>query len=158
MQKQKFAGRSILIVEPDPFIAVDLQDTFADEGARVVTAFRLERALQLAERPTLSAAVIDSALGTEDRGALCCRLAERKVPFVFHSERKTCELGEWADVPLITKPADGEKLVEVVASLLGAGAAAPGESRQTQLGPPDHSRHRAPFSIQRTSYGRKTFG
>ena len=121
MQRQKLAGRSILIVEPDPFIAVDLQDTFADEGAEVVTAFRLERALQLAERPTLSAAVIDSALGAEDQAALCWRLAERKVPFVFHSERKTCELDEWADVPLITKPANGEKVVEVVASLLSAG-------------------------------------
>ena len=137
MEKQKLAGRSILIVEPDPFIAVDLQDILAHEGARVVTAFRLERALQLAKRPTLSAAVIDSALGTEDRGALCWRLAERKVPFVFHSQRMTRKLDEWADVPLVTKPADGNKVVKVVASLLGAGAVAPGNGRQTQLVPPD---------------------
>lgn len=142
MQKQKLAGHSILIVEPDPFIAIDLQDTFAHEGARVVTAFRLERALQLAERPALSAAVIDSALGAEDREALCWRLAERKVPFVFYSERMTRGLGDWGDVPLITKPADGNKVVEVVTSLLGAGAASPGEGRQTQLVPPDHSRRR----------------
>ena len=93
MEKQKLAGCSILIVEPDPSIAIDLQDTFTHEGARVVTAFRLERALQLAERPTLSAAVIDCALGTEDRGALCWRLARRKVPFVFYSERMTRALG-----------------------------------------------------------------
>ena len=143
MEKQKFAGHSILIVEPDPFIAVDLQDTLAQEGARVVTAFRLERALQLAERPMLSAAVIDSAVGAEDRSALCWRLAERKVPFVFHSEPVLIpELGEWADVPMITKPADGNKVVEVVANLLGAGGAAPGEGHQTQLAPPDYSRRR----------------
>jgi DNA-binding response OmpR family regulator len=141
-EKEKLAGYSILIVEPDPFIAIDLQDTFAHEGARVVTAFRLERALQLAERPTLSAAVIGSTLGTGDRGALCWRLAERNVPFVFHSEQMTRELGDWPDVPLISKPADGNKVVEVVACLLGAGAAAPGEGRQTQRVPPDHSRRR----------------
>jgi hypothetical protein len=99
--------------------------------------------LQLAERATLSAAVIDSALGTEDRGALCWRLAERKIPFVFHSERMTRQPADWAAVPLITNPADGNKVVEVVASLLGAGTAAPGEGRQTQLVPPDHSRRRA---------------
>jgi hypothetical protein len=48
------------------------------------------------------------------------RLVERKVPFIFHSERMTHELGEWPDVPVITKPADGSQVVEVVASLLGA--------------------------------------
>ena len=120
MEKQKLSGRSILIVEPDPFIAVDLQDTFVHEGARVLTAYRLERALQLADRPTLSAAVIASALGTADRGALCLRLVERKVPFIFHSERMTHEQGEWPDVPVITKPADGRQVVEVMAGLLGA--------------------------------------
>jgi len=36
MKKQKLAGHSILIVEPDPFIAIDLQDTFAHEGARAL--------------------------------------------------------------------------------------------------------------------------
>jgi DNA-binding response OmpR family regulator len=142
MEKQKLAGRSILIVEPNLSIAMDLQDTLAHEGARVVTAFRLERALQLAEHATLSAAVIDSALGTEDRGALCWRLAERIIPFVFHTERMTRQPGDWAAVPLITNPADGNKVVEVVASLLDAGTAAPGEGRQTQLVPPDHSRPR----------------
>jgi len=91
-----------LSTQVSPYCRVDLQDILAHEGARVVTAFRLERALQLAERPTLSAAVIDSALGTENRGALCWRLAERKVPFVFHSQRMTRKLDEWADVPLIT--------------------------------------------------------
>lgn len=143
MEKQKLAGHSILIVEPDPFIAVDLQDTLAQEGARVVTAFRLERALQLAERSTLSAAVIDATLGAEDRGALCWRLAERKVPFAFHNQQMTRELGEWAGVPLITKPVDGKKVVEVVVNLLGTGAAVPGEGRQTQVVlPDDQSRRR----------------
>jgi CheY-like chemotaxis protein len=142
MEKQKLAGHLILIVEPDPFVAVDLQDTFADEGAQVVTAFRLERALQLAERPALSAAVIDSAFSTEDRGALCRRLTERKVPFVFHSEQMIRELGEWPDVPLLTNPGDGYEVVEVVARLLGGGGAAQGGGRQTQHVPPDHSRNR----------------
>lgn len=130
MEKQKLAGHSILIVEPDPFVAVDLQDTLVQEGARVVTAFRLERALQLAERPTLSAAVIDATLGAENRGALCLRLAERKVPFVFHSGQTAREPGEWADVPLIAKPADCNKVVEVVAGLLGSGTGETGDQRE----------------------------
>jgi DNA-binding response OmpR family regulator len=140
MQRRKLANCSILIVEPDLSIAMDLQDILAHEGARVVTAFRLERALQLAERATLSAAVIDSELGTEDRDALCWRLAERKVPFVFHSARVTRERGEWADVPLLTKPANANQVVEAMLSLLAAGAAAPGEGGQPLLVLPDHSR------------------
>jgi DNA-binding response OmpR family regulator len=139
MERQKLAGRSILIVEPDPFIAVDIQDALADEGARVVTAFRLQRALQLAERPRLSAAVIDCTLGVEDQGALCLRLRARNVPFIFHSKRLAREQGEWADVPLITKTAGGNAVVEAVTTLLGGNGASPGPGRRTQRVRANHS-------------------
>ena len=125
MEKPKLVGRSILIVDCDLFDAIELQDTFCQEGARVMTAYSSERALQHAERSSLSAAMIDLSIGPEVVGSLCRHLRERKVPFVFYGNRIPSELGEWVDVQ-ITKPAAYNKALEVVANLLGASSAQSG--------------------------------
>jgi DNA-binding response OmpR family regulator len=121
MEKQNLAGRSILLVEDEIWDTLDLQDSFMEAGARVVTAYRLERAMQLAERTSLSAAAIDLSQGTEHASALCLDLAKRKVPFVFYCDRMPPELGEWVDAPMITKPAHINTVEEAVASLLKPG-------------------------------------
>jgi DNA-binding response OmpR family regulator len=122
MGKQDLTGRSILLlVEEEIWDALDLQDSFTEAGARVVTAYRLERAMQLAERTSLSAAVIDVSRTTEHASALCQRLAKRKVPFVFYCDRTPPDLGEWVDAPIITKPAQVNMVVEAVANLLEPG-------------------------------------
>ena len=54
MNNTELAGKTILIVQADIPTALDLQDILADEGARIVTAYRLERALQLAELQDLA--------------------------------------------------------------------------------------------------------
>jgi DNA-binding NtrC family response regulator len=118
MEKKNLIGRSILLVEEKISDALDLQDSFTDAGARVVTAYRLERAMQLADRTSLSAAVIDLSQGTEHANALCQHLAKRKVPFVFYCDRMPPELGEWVDAPMISKPSHVNVIVEAVASLL----------------------------------------
>jgi DNA-binding NtrC family response regulator len=126
MEKQNLAGRSILLVEDEIWDALDLQDSFMEAGARVVTAYRLERAMQLAERTSLSAAVIDLSQGTERARPLCQHLAKRKVPFVFYCDRMPPELGEWLDAPKISKPSHVNTVVEAVASLLKPGDAGSG--------------------------------
>ena len=83
MNNTELAGKTILIVQADIPTALDLQDILADEGARIVTAYRLERALQLAELQDLAGVLIDNSLC--ERGCqLRSRLMHRKIPHVVH--------------------------------------------------------------------------
>lgn len=75
-------GRLILIVEDEPIIAMDLQSILGDQGAQTLTAHSIAEALVAVETPSVSAAVLDHALGDGDSSALCRLLAERNIPFI----------------------------------------------------------------------------
>lgn len=116
--RQKLLGHSVLLVEADLWLALNLQSSFAEAGARVVTASELERALPLAEQPDLSVAVIDNSLAAEDKDALCRHLSERRVPFVFHSGRRTEDRRVDAEAQPNNGAVDIDVVVDVVADLI----------------------------------------
>jgi CheY-like chemotaxis protein len=108
MRTADLKGRSILVVEDEPLIALDIAEGLRNAGAVVLSAFNLRDGLQLASHPDLSAAVLDST-------ALCTRLTERGVPFVLHTCYATCSLPLGAvSVPKPATPAD---LVSAIAGL-----------------------------------------
>jgi DNA-binding response OmpR family regulator len=74
MQSTSVAGRSILILEDEPLIALDIGDAFARAGAVVVPAKSLGTAHDLVEVNSLSAAVVDFRLGDGETDALCAKL------------------------------------------------------------------------------------
>jgi DNA-binding response OmpR family regulator len=76
------AGRSILIVEDEPVVAMDIVAVFERAGARVLRMGTLRQALLLAEKESLSAAVLDYGLSDGDSSRLCERLKKRYIPFV----------------------------------------------------------------------------
>jgi PleD family two-component response regulator len=61
-ESPKLHGRSILIVEDEPLIALDIAQAFEDAGAEIVVTSTLHHALVLVEHDGLSAAVLDHAL------------------------------------------------------------------------------------------------
>lgn len=87
MQSTDLAGRSILVVEDEPLICLDLTRRLQGAGATVLAASHLDKALDLAETPGLSAGVLDFDLGNADTTPVCWRLVDRRIPFVFHSGR-----------------------------------------------------------------------
>jgi len=111
------AGYSILIVEDEPLIAIDIQRSFEAAGARVVAERTLQRALVAAEHADLSAAVLDHALGDGNSSLLCERLKERDIPFVLHSGFRNLE-GACNDGVAVDKPARPEVLVTAIVGLL----------------------------------------
>jgi DNA-binding NtrC family response regulator len=113
------AGRSILIVEDEPLIAIQLSQVFEHAGARIVTRKTLQAALVAAEDADLSAAIIDHALGDGASTALCERLKERNIPFVTYSGYGDLD-GACGAGPHIIKPADPQVLVTTVAGLLAS--------------------------------------
>jgi DNA-binding NtrC family response regulator len=85
VQSRNLVGRTILVVEDEPLIALDIVAAFEKSGADVVTARSLARARRLVEQDGLSAAVLDFGLSDGDADALFARLASRDIPYVLHS-------------------------------------------------------------------------
>jgi DNA-binding response OmpR family regulator len=113
------AGRSILVVEDEPVIALQLEAQLNAAGARVYSAGRLRDALYMAEHPALSAAVLDYRLGGDNSTAVCRRLADLGVPFVFYTGfSDVAAFTSWPDAPVVSKPVEGRVLIDAVVSLL----------------------------------------
>lgn len=117
MQSTSLAGRSILVVEDEPLIALDIVDAFQKVGAITLTARTVADAIHLVEHDGLSAAVLDFGLGDDDATAVCGRLEERAIPFVLHSGythgSDACRGGA-----IVPKPADPAVLVRTILGLL----------------------------------------
>jgi DNA-binding response OmpR family regulator len=110
------AGCTVLVVEDEPLVALDIADAFKAAGAQVIISRILQDALHQAATANLSAAVIDHALHdgvtTSD---VCAQLKDRDIPFIVYSGFSKLK-GACAEGKLIHKPASPEMLL---ASLQG---------------------------------------
>jgi DNA-binding response OmpR family regulator len=116
MQSASLAGRSILVVEDEPLIAMDIEQAFKSAGARVILTRTPRDALSLIE-DTLSAVVLDHGLGDGDSSDLCGLLKSRNIPFVLYSGYGQLE-GACSDAVLVRKPESPQVLVTTVLGLL----------------------------------------
>ena len=113
------AGRSILIVEDEPLIVLEVHAAFNAAGARIVSAANKKEALRMISLPGLSAAVVDMNLSGHDCSDGCKRLSDSGIPFVFYTgDARADILRKWPDAPILTKLADKQRIVEVVAGVL----------------------------------------
>jgi DNA-binding response OmpR family regulator len=110
-------GHSILVVEDEPLIALDLQQSLHKAGAKVLSACTLDRALQLAEHARLSAAVLDYGLSAGNCGPVSERLAQRRIPVVIYSGYPDLRQ-KFPDAVIILKPAALTDVVDAVSALL----------------------------------------
>jgi DNA-binding response OmpR family regulator len=110
-------GRTILVVEDDGLISIDLIARLEDAGAIALSARDLERGLSLATGAGLSAAVLDFDLDGSDTTAVCWKLVDRGVPFLFHTGRVYSAFQQWPAAPVLLKPA-ASAIVPALALLL----------------------------------------
>ncbi|SEL83588.1 response regulator [Xaviernesmea oryzae] len=81
---QDFAGKNILIVEDEYFLAAETRKKLEKLGAHVVSPTgRVNEALTLIETEAVDAAILDIHLGDELVFPVAERLAELDIPFVF---------------------------------------------------------------------------
>jgi DNA-binding response OmpR family regulator len=117
-------GRSILVVEDEPLIALDVQAALRGAGADIVAATDATDAVRLVAKSKLSAAVLDVDLGDLDCWVVCRLLDRAKVPFLFYTGYAKSDVFEdWPAAPVLAKPASHEQIVAAVATLLRAGRA-----------------------------------
>jgi CheY-like chemotaxis protein len=117
------AGRSILVVEDNAIIAMDVVQGLQAAGASVSEARSLSDALRKAECPSLSAAVLDHALNDGDASQVCDRLDQRCIPFVIYSGYDYVE-GPCSEGEHVSKPVPSSVLVDAVVSLFRKSAVA----------------------------------
>jgi len=111
------AGRSILVVEDEVLITLDLRRCLENAGAHVFAATQLAHGILLAGHSDLSGAVLDYRLGSDTATPICLRLEERGIPFVFYSAYDTTR-ERWPNAPRVPKPAPDADLVTAVARML----------------------------------------
>ncbi len=117
MQHQALLGYSLLIVEDEPLLLMDLESEFAGTGANLTVTSMLHHAMILAEHDGISAAILDHAIGRESSSCLYDRLFERGIPFVIYTGFDVPEKDRKGGV-LIPKPARPGALVAAVEDLL----------------------------------------
>ena len=117
MQRPSLEGHSILIVEDEPLIVMDITQEFEVTGAALTTTNTLKHAVILVEHDGLSGAILDHALPDGDSSLLCSRLKERGIPFLMYSGFNTVT-GACAGAPRIAKPAAEGALVAAMEKLI----------------------------------------
>ncbi len=106
----------ILIVEDDPIIALDFEDTFLGFGAKTVrSAASVAAALtMIGERPP-DFALLDVGLAREKSFDVAARLAALKIPFVFVTGYGGDRVDAvFADRPRLPKPCSRDALLSVL--------------------------------------------
>jgi DNA-binding response OmpR family regulator len=117
MQRPSLEGRSILIVEDEALIVMDITQAFEGTGAALTTTNSLHQALVLVEHDSLSGAILDHSLGDGDSALLYARLTERGIPFLIYSGFETVG-GASAGAPHVSKPAGRGELVAAMEKLI----------------------------------------
>ncbi len=116
---------SILLLEDEPLILMDLEYAAQDRGCRVFPATSCEEALALlGGQSGVDTAILDVSLGAgENCIPVANELKARGIPFVLHSgdldrhEERVRNL----DAPLIAKPAPSDKVIAAAIALFAGG-------------------------------------
>ena len=114
-------GRTILVLEDEPLIVVDLEYALVDAGARVLVAARSADALALLDAERIDGAVLDLTLGGEDTcEAVALRLIELGIPYLLHTgdEPRHGALLARLAAPRIAKPYPSVRLAARLERLL----------------------------------------
>jgi len=115
---KRLDGRTILVVEDEPLVGLDIADSLRSAGATVVSSRSVSDALAQAATAELSAAVLDINLVGEDCSLICQQLTDRGIPFVFHTGYTVAPvLEKWPDAPILRKPSVPGAIINALASL-----------------------------------------
>ena len=120
------ARATILLVEDEPLILMDLEFAAEDAGLECLPAPNLTAALDYIEShgDRLDVAVLDVSLtGNDNCLPIARELDARGIPYVIHSgdlDRQN-EVIRSLDAPRIAKPSSSERVVEVALSLVKGG-------------------------------------
>lgn len=99
------AGKRILIVEDEPFVAMAIEDMLGDLGAHVVgPAGSVAEAFDALSAHPVDAAILDINLGTERSNSIATQLRLSGTPFIFATGYGKTDSADRGDEPIVEKP------------------------------------------------------
>src|SRR5215469_2491681 len=110
-------GHTILIVEDDPLIRLELTNLFESVGAQVIGARTGEEALKAIGEFRICAALLDYGLQEDNAAQLCRRLLECQIPYMFYTGYPDLEQ-IYPHAVIVEKPASGAVLLGAMADLI----------------------------------------
>ena len=113
----RLCDRTILLLEGDPAVALEIEEALTGAGAKTVLARDLEEGMNLAEQAELSAAILDFKLQDGDSLALSERLEKRRIPYVVYSHFTELQL-QYDPNNYLSKPATAATLIAKVCGML----------------------------------------
>lgn len=116
----QLSGRRVLVVEDEALLAMTLEDILTDAGAEVLgPALDLQTAIDLARSSIVDAAVLDVNLAGERSFPVAAILSDRSIPYLFATGYGASVQAEgYAGAPVLQKPYQPVRLVELIAELL----------------------------------------
>jgi CheY-like chemotaxis protein len=117
MGRSALEGCSILVVEDEPLIVMDVQLTFEGSGAELHVANSIDEALPLARHDGLCLGVLDHGLADGQSTQLYQFLQGRGVPFIIYTGYDIPEDQRYGGV-VVSKPAFGRDLRTVAEQLV----------------------------------------
>ena len=112
---------TILILEDEPLIAMDLELAVNDLGLQAVTAIDNEEAAQLFAEHDIAGAILDVSLGRRETcKPTAALLSEAHCPFILHTGDLN-RIGEHLreiKAPVIAKPRPAQDVVAMLLDLL----------------------------------------
>jgi CheY-like chemotaxis protein len=114
------AGRSILIVEDEPLIAMMLEDFVESLGHTPAgTADTVDGALQSVSRGGFDLVILDVNLGGDECWPVADALSERQIPFILATGgHVTPPPSDHVNVPTLSKPFTLDSVREVLDGLI----------------------------------------
>jgi CheY-like chemotaxis protein len=108
-------GRTILVVEEQPLIALDLRTTLEEAGAEVLAARDAADVVARINATKLSAAVVDWRPDSDHHRRIARALKRAGVPFLFYATDSIEEVTTVRGAPIFLKPARPEVIVKALA-------------------------------------------
>jgi CheY-like chemotaxis protein len=118
-RKMPALPNDVLIVEDDPIIMLDLEDTVQALGVKLArSAANVATALDMIAERVPDFALLDVGLLNENSFAVAARLASLRIPFVFVTGYGSDKVpATFADRPKLSKPFSTEALLTVMQRL-----------------------------------------
>jgi CheY-like chemotaxis protein len=116
---RRFEGLTILVVEDEPVIGLDVQAILEAEGARVIVEATHQGAqARIAFPLAIDAAVLDFVLADSTGGELAEQFLKAGTPFVFLTASAADLPERHAAIPRIEKPFAPRTLIDALQVLL----------------------------------------
>ena len=117
MDRADLTGQTILLVEEQPIVALDLQAALEDAGAAVVVARDAAEALGHVGQQVFTSAVLDLRPSSDEHRAIARALKKKRIPFLFHATQPPEDVTTVRGAPIFQKPTRPQDIVKALGTL-----------------------------------------